>query len=53
MEGSQQTVRRVTEGLMDDEQEDFRVGKGDAYQFFTLKQISEKAQEVLWILEGM
>ena len=38
-------VRRVTGGLIDDEQGSFRAGKGCVYQIFTLKQISEKARE--------
>ena len=38
-------VQRVTEGLIDDEQEDFRSGRGCVNQIFTLKQIGEKGQE--------
>ena len=36
-------VRRVTEGLIDDEQEGFRKGRRCIDQTFTLKQIGEKA----------
>ena len=38
-------VRGVTGGLIDDEQEDFRVGRGCVDQIFTLKQIGGKARE--------
>ena len=38
-------VRKVTEGLINDEQGEFRAGKGCVDQIFTLKQIREKAQE--------
>ena len=38
-------VQRVTRGLIDDEQKGFRAGRGYVDQIFTLKQISEKAQE--------
>ena len=38
-------VRRVTGGLIDDEQGDFRAGKGCVGQIFTLKQIGGKARE--------
>ena len=38
-------VRRVTEGLIDDEREDFRAGKGSVDQIFNLKQIGQKARE--------
>ena len=38
-------VRRVTGGLIDDEQEGFRERKGCVDQIFTLKQIGEKARE--------
>ena len=37
-------VRRVTEGLIDDER-GFRVGRGCVDQIFKLKQIGEKARE--------
>ena len=49
-------VRRVTEGLIDNEQgeEDFRLKKGCVDQIFTLKQICEKEREkkrrFMWIL---
>ena len=36
-------VRRVTGGLIDDEQRGFREGRGCVGQVFTLKQIGEKA----------
>ena len=36
-------VHRVTGGLIDDEQGDFRVGRGCIDQIFTLQQIGEKA----------
>ena len=36
-------VCRVTRGLIDDEQESFRVGKGSVDQIFTLKQKSKKS----------
>ena len=49
-------VRKVTEGLIDDEQRGFRAGRVCVDQIFTLKQIGEKAREekteymwVLWI----
>ena len=35
-------VRKVTEGLIDDEQGGFRVGRGCVDQIFTLKQIGKK-----------
>ena len=35
-------VHRVTGGLIDNEQGDFRAGRGCVYKFFTLKQIGEK-----------
>ena len=35
----------MTEGLVVDEQGDFRAGRGRIGQIFTLKQIGEKAQE--------
>ena len=38
-------VRRVTGGLIDDEQRGFREGRGCVDQIFTLKQIGEKARE--------
>ena len=38
-------VRKVTEGLTNDEQGGFRAWRGCADQIFTLKQIGEKAQE--------
>ena len=38
-------VRRVTRGLIDDEQEGFKAGKGCVDQIFTLKQTGEKARE--------
>ena len=38
-------VRRVTRGLIDDEQEGFREGMGCVDQIITLKQIGEEAQE--------
>ena len=38
-------VHRVTGGLIDDEKEGFRVGRGCVDQIFTLKQIGEKSQE--------
>ena len=38
-------ARRVTEGLIDDEQGGFRAGRGCADQIFALKQIGEKAKE--------
>ena len=37
-------VRRVTEGLIDEEQGDFRAGRC-VDQIFTLKQIGEEARE--------
>ena len=36
-------VRRVTRGLIEDEQGDFRAGRGYVDQLFTLIQIDEKA----------
>ena len=36
-------VRRVNRGLIDDEQGEFRAGRGCVDQIFTLKQIDEKA----------
>ena len=38
-------VRRVTGGLIDDEQGGFRAGRGYVDQILTLKQICEKARE--------
>ena len=38
-------VRRVTGGLIDDEQGGFRAGRGCVDQIFTLKQIIEKVRE--------
>ena len=38
-------VRKVTEGLIDDEQGVFRAGRGCVDQIFTVKQIGEKAWE--------
>ena len=38
-------VRRVTEGLIDDDQGGFRAGKGCVDQIFTVEQIGEKARE--------
>ena len=38
-------VRRVTWGLIDDEQGFFRAGRGCLDQIFTLKQIGEKPRE--------
>ena len=38
-------VRKVTEGLIDDEQGGFRAGRGCVDQICTLKQIGEKARE--------
>ena len=38
-------VRKVTEGLTDDEQEGFRAGTGCVDQILTIKQIGEKARE--------
>ena len=38
-------VRKVTEGLIDDEHRGFRAGRGSVYQIFTLKQIGEKVRE--------
>ena len=37
-------IRRVTGGLIDDEQEDFRAGRGCVDQVFTRKEIGEKAR---------
>ena len=36
---------RVIEGLIDDEQEGFRAGRGYVDHIFTLKKINEKARE--------
>ena len=38
-------VRRVTEGLIGNEQRGFRAGKGYVDRIFTLKQTGEKAWE--------
>ena len=38
-------VRIMTTGLIGDEQEGFRAGRGCVGQFFTLKQMGEKARE--------
>ena len=38
-------VRKVTEGLIDDEEGGFSAGRGCANQIFTLKQIREKERE--------
>ena len=38
-------IRRVTGGLIDDEQGSFRGGRGCVDQIFTLKQIGEKTRE--------
>ena len=38
-------VRRVTGGLIEDEQRGFRARRGCVDQIFTLKQIGEKARE--------
>ena len=38
-------VRRVTEGLIDDDQGGFRAGRGCVDQIFTVEQIGEKARE--------
>ena len=38
-------VRKVTEGLTDDDQDGFRAGRGCLDQILTLKQIGEKARE--------
>ena len=38
-------VRKVTEGLIDDEQGGFRQERGCVDQIFTAKQIGEKARE--------
>ena len=47
-------VCSVTGGLIDDEQDDFRVGRVYADQIFTLIQIDEKAREknveCMWVL---
>ena len=37
-------VHRMTEGLIDDEQEGFTAGRGCVDQIFTLKKIGEKAR---------
>ena len=39
------TVRTVTGGWIEDEQEGFREGKGCVHQIFTIKQTGEKARE--------
>ena len=39
------TVRRVTGGLIDNEQGELRAGRGCIDQTFRLKQIGEKARE--------
>ena len=38
-------VRKVTDGLIDDEQGGFRAGRGCGEHIFILKQIGEKASE--------
>ena len=38
-------VRRVTEGLIDDEQDGLRSGRGCADQILTIKEMGEKARE--------
>ena len=38
-------ARKVTKGLIEDEQRAFRAGKRCVDQIFTLKEISEKAQQ--------
>ena len=38
-------VRRVTGGLIDDDQRGFRAGMGCVDQIFALKQIGERARE--------
>ena len=38
-------VRKVSEGLIDDEHGCFKAGRGYADQIFTLRQIGEKARE--------
>ena len=46
-------VRRVTGGLIGDEQGGFRAGRGCIDQIFTLKHIGEKAREkrqCIWVL---
>ena len=43
-------VRRVTEGLTDDEQGGFREGMWCVDPIFTLKQIGEKAREIKCIV---
>ena len=47
-------VRKVTEGLIDDEQGGFRTGRGYVDQIFILMQVGEKAREkkveCMWIL---
>ena len=45
-------IRKVTEGLIDDEQGGFRTGKQCVYQIFTLKQIGEKAREKKCTVHG-
>ena len=37
-------VRKVTKGLIEDEQGGIKAGRGCVDQIFTLKQLSEKAQ---------
>ena len=39
------SVRKLTEGLIDDEQGGFRAGRGCGDQIFAIKQIGEKARE--------
>ena len=46
-------VRRVTGGLIDDEQMGFRTGRCCVDQIFTLKQVGEKPREkkqCMWVL---
>ena len=38
-------VRKVTEGSFDDEQGEFKTGRGCVDEIFTLKQIGNKARE--------
>ena len=38
-------VRKVTESLTEDEQGEFRAGRGRVYQIFTQKHIGEKTRE--------
>ena len=45
-------VRRMTRGLIGDEQWDFRAGRGCLDQIFTLKQIDKKEREkkkCMWV----